>query len=107
MTSDAQVQETANSPRAASPAALASSALARIPVLVQVVLGGAKMAIADVSALSPGEIVRLDRRIGDPVDILVNGRLFGRADIAVLEGDEPRFAISVTEIVDGASETAI
>lgn len=87
-------------------AAQKTAAIGRIPVLVQVVLGGAKMALADVFALSPGEIVRLDRRIGDPVEILVNGRLFGRGEIAVMEGDEPRFAISVTEIVD-TGDTAV
>ena len=87
-------------------AARRSLALGRIPVHVQVILGCVTMSIADVSALGPGEIVRLDRKIGEPVDILVNGRLFGRGDIAVLEGDAPRFAISVTEIVEASNDTA-
>lgn len=92
----------------AAGALLRSAALGRIPVSVQVVLGGTTLPIASVSELAPGEIIRLDRKIGEAVEILVNGRPFGRGDIAVVEGDEPRFAISVTEIFESeAGDSAV
>ncbi len=82
-----------------------SPALRRIPVTVQIVLGAAKLSIAEVAALQKGGVVRLDRRIGEPVDVLVNGRAIGRGEIVVVEGDDARFAISITEILDDAQGT--
>ena len=79
-----------------------SPALRRIPVTVQIVLGAAKLSLAEVAALKKGGVVRLDRRIGEPVDVLVNGRAIGRGEIVVVEGDDARFAVSITEILDGA-----
>ena len=59
---------------------LGRSAIGRIPVAVQVVLGTARMAIQEMSELDRGAVVMLDRRVGDPVDILVNGKLIGRGE---------------------------
>ncbi len=46
----------------------------RIPVLVQVVLGSATMPVANLMKLGRGAIVPLDHRVGEPVDVMVNGR---------------------------------
>lgn len=79
-------------------------AVGRIPVQVQIVLGETTMAVADLVALGRGAVVALDRRIGEPVDIVVNGRVVARGDLRILEGEGERFGVAVTEIVgrDGA-----
>lgn len=81
-----------------------SLSLGRIPVEIQVVLGAVTMPIGQIAASGAGSVIRLDSRIGDPVDILVNGRLFGRGEIVVLEEGEPHFAVSLTEIVGDTRE---
>lgn len=70
----------------------------RIPVVVQVVLGSATMPVASLMKLGRGAIVALDHRIGEPVDVVVNGRLIARGEIVVLEDDNSRLGISLTEI---------
>ncbi len=70
-----------------------------IPVEVQIVLGAAQMPVAELMALQKGSTVALDRRIGEPVDIVVNGRKLARGEITVLESDPSRFGIRLTEIV--------
>jgi flagellar motor switch protein FliN/FliY len=70
----------------------------RIPVVVQVVLGSATMPVANLMKLGRGAIVALDHRIGEPVDVVVNGRLIARGEIVVLEEDNSRLGISLTEI---------
>jgi flagellar motor switch protein FliN/FliY len=70
----------------------------RIPVVVQVVLGSATMPVASLMKLGRGAIVALDHRIGEPVDVVVNGRLIARGEIVVLEEDNSRLGISLTEI---------
>lgn len=70
----------------------------RIPVNVQVVLGTATMPVASLMKLGRGAIVALDHRIGEPVDVVVNGRIVARGEVVVLEEDNSRFGVSLTEI---------
>ena len=73
-----------------------------IPVDVQIVLGSAEMPVSQLMALEKGSTVALDRRIGEPVDVVVNGRRIARGEITVLENDPSRFGIRLTEIIAGA-----
>ncbi len=75
----------------------------RIPVVVQVVLGSAVMPVASLMKLGRGAIVALDHRIGEPVEVVVNGRLIARGEIVVLEEDNSRLGISLTEITGPAA----
>lgn len=70
----------------------------RIPVTVQVVLGNATMPVASLMKLGRGAVVPLDHRIGEPVDVVVNGRIIARGEVVVLEEDNSRFGVSLTEI---------
>lgn len=84
-------------------AATANAALImEIPVEVQIVLGSAEMPVSELMALQKGSTVALNRRIGEPVDIVVNGRKLARGEITVLESDPSRFGIRLTEIVTPA-----
>jgi flagellar motor switch protein FliN/FliY len=76
----------------------------RIPVTLQVVLGSAMMPVSKLLKLGRGAIVALDHRVGEPVDVVVNGRVIARGEIVVVEDDNSRFGISLTEIV-GPSRT--
>lgn len=73
-----------------------------IPVEIQIVLGRAEMPVSELMALEKGSTVSLDRRIGEPVDVVVNGRRIARGEITVLEHDPSRFGIRLTEIVGAA-----
>jgi flagellar motor switch protein FliN/FliY len=75
----------------------------RIPVLMQVVLGSATMPVANLMKLGRGAIVPLDHRVGEPVDIVVNGRVIARGEVVVVEDDNSRFGVSLTEIVGPAT----
>ena len=70
-----------------------------IPVDVQIVLGTTEMPVSELMALQKGSTVALDRRYGDPVDVVVNGRKIARGEITVLESDSSRFGIRLTEII--------
>src|SRR5690606_41499748 len=71
----------------------------RIPVVMQVVLGSATMPVANLMKLGRGAIVPLDHRVGEPVDVVVNGRVIARGEAVVVEDDNSRFGVSLTEIV--------
>lgn len=88
----------------AEPAAPAGNAavIMDIPVDVQIVLGSAEMPVSDLMALQKGSTVALDRRVGEAVDVVVNGRRIARGEITVLESDPSRFGIRLTEIITAA-----
>ena len=71
----------------------------RIPVTVQIVLGSATMPVANLVKLGRGAVVPLDRRVGEPVDVVVNGRVVARGEVVVLDEDSTRFGISLTEVI--------
>lgn len=70
-----------------------------IPLEVTVELGRIRMLIKDVLDLASGSIVELDRVAGEPVDLLVNGRLVAKGEVVVIEDN---FGIRITEIVSPA-----
>lgn len=74
--------------------------LMRIPVTVKVVLGTASMPISELANLEPGALIPLDRKVGEAVDITVNGRVIARGEIVVLDEATSQFGIALTEIGD-------
>ena len=71
----------------------------RIPVVVQVVLGSANMPVSNLLKLGRGAVIPLDHRVGEPVDVVVNGRVVARGEVVVVEDDTSRFGVSLTEVV--------
>lgn len=89
-------------PRSAAPQGAGEPSIEtilRIPVNMQVVLGSATMPVANLMKLGRGQVVALDHRVGEPVDIVVNGRIIARGEVVVVDDDSSRFGVSLTEIV--------
>lgn len=76
----------------------------RIPVVLQVVVGSATLPVASLLKLGRGAVVPLDHRVGDPVDVVVNGRTIARGEVVVVEEDGARFGVSLTEICEPQQE---
>lgn len=75
------------------------AAVLDLPVTITAVLGEARLSVGAVAALAPGDVVELDRRVGDPVDLYVNDRLVARGDLALVDG---RVGVTITELVSAA-----
>jgi flagellar motor switch protein FliN/FliY len=67
-----------------------------VAVNVSAVLGKATMEVSDLLKLGRGAVVELDRKIGEAIDIYVNGRLIARGEVVLVED---RLGITMTEIV--------
>ncbi|MET0747804.1 MAG: flagellar motor switch protein FliN [Rhizobium sp.] len=70
-----------------------------IPIDVQIVLGSSRMQVSGLMNLTEGAIIALDKKIGEPVEITVNGRRIARGEITVLENDDTRFGVKLIEIL--------
>jgi flagellar motor switch protein FliN/FliY len=86
-------------PGAAPSAAPRYDAILGIPVTVQVVLGATTMPVASLMKLGRGAVVALDQKVGDPVNVVVNGRVIARGEVVVVDEDSARYGVSLTEIV--------
>ncbi|NQY81509.1 MAG: flagellar motor switch protein FliN [Alphaproteobacteria bacterium] len=67
-----------------------------IPIKVSAVLGNARLKVKDVMKMRKGDVVELDRAVGDAIDIWVNNRLVARGEVVVVE---ERLGITMTEII--------
>ena len=74
-------------------------AILAIPVTVQVVLGATTMPVASLMKLGRGAVIALDQKVGDPVNVVVNGRVIARGEVVVVDEDSARYGVSLTEIV--------
>ena len=78
-------------------------AILRIPVTVQVVLGSAVMPVSNLMKLRRGTVIPLDQRVGEPVEIVVNGRVVARGEVVVADEETSRFGVSLTELLAPAA----
>lgn len=67
-----------------------------VPLQVSVELGRTRKLIRDILELGPGSIVELDKLAGEPVDVLVSGKLIAKGEVVVIDEN---FGIRITDIV--------
>lgn len=67
-----------------------------IPVAVSVEIGRARMTVREFLRLAKGSVVELDKPVGDPLEVFVNGKLVARGEAVVVN---ERFGIRLTEVV--------
>lgn len=60
-------------------------------------IGKTRLTVQELLELAAGSVVELDRPVGSPADLLVNGQLFARGEVVVVDED---FALRITEIVE-------
>lgn len=75
---------------------LALTALQEVELDLRIELGRTELLIEEVLKLREGSVVPLDKLAGDPVDILVNGRLIARGEVLVLNDN---FCVRIAEIL--------
>jgi flagellar motor switch protein FliN len=77
----------------------AMDVLLDVPLEISVELGRARMVVRDVLDLGTGSIVEVDKAAGEPVDVMVNGRLVAKGEVVVIEDN---FGVRITEILNPA-----
>lgn len=67
-----------------------------IPLTVSVEIGRTRMLVKDLLQLGQGTVVELEKLAGEPMEILVNGRLIARGEAVVVND---KFGVKLTDIV--------
>jgi flagellar motor switch protein FliN/FliY len=67
-----------------------------IPLKVTVELGRTSVVIKDLLQLGQGSVLELDKLAGEPLEILVNGKLVAKGEVVVVN---EKFGIRLTDII--------
>lgn len=67
-----------------------------IPLSVSVELGRANIIIKELLQLGQGSVLELDKLAGEPLEVLVNGKLVARGEVVVVN---EKFGIRLTDII--------
>ena len=70
-----------------------------IPLKVTVELGRTQVVIKDLLQLGQGSVLELDKLAGEPLEILVNGKLVAKGEVVVVN---EKFGIRLTDIISPA-----
>jgi flagellar motor switch protein FliN/FliY len=65
-----------------------------MPIVIE--LGRAQMSLKRILELGPGAIVEMDRLAGEPVDILINGKVVARGEVVVVDEN---FGVRILSLV--------
>jgi flagellar motor switch protein FliN/FliY len=74
-----------------------------VQMALTVELGRTKKYVKEILSLGEGSIIELDKLAGEPVDLLVNGKLIARGEVVVIDEN---FGVRVTDIVGPAERMA-
>lgn len=81
-----------------------SHPLRNVPVEVMISVGRARPLVRDLLELGENAVLPLDKRIDDPVDLFVGGRLIARGQLEQVAGSESgQLAVRLTEVVSTGS----
>ena len=67
-----------------------------IPLHLSVRIGSTKLLIRDLLQLGQGSIVELDRLAGEPMEVLVNGKLVARGEAVVVN---EKLGVRLTDVI--------
>jgi flagellar motor switch protein FliN/FliY len=75
-----------------------------VQLAVTMRFGARRLLLREVLDLSPGAVVELDRRVQEPVDLLLDGKLIARGEVVVIDGN---YGLRVTDVSPMAVESGI
>ncbi|KAB3535872.1 flagellar motor switch phosphatase FliY [Alkaliphilus pronyensis] len=74
-----------------------------VPLNVTVELGRTVKRISEILEFGPGTIIELDKIVGEPLDILVNGQYVAKGEVVVIDEN---YGIRITDIVSSTKRFA-
>jgi flagellar motor switch protein FliN/FliY len=71
--------------------------IGEVPIEISVELGRTSKKISEILEYGPGSIIELDKLVGEPLDILANGKYIAKGEVVVIDDN---FGIRITEIIN-------
>lgn len=71
--------------------------LKSIPVRLTLEVDSVEIMLGELLELSPGQVLPLDKKVGAPLDVRVNGTLVAQAEVVVVDG---KYGLRLTEVLE-------
>jgi len=68
---------------------------------VTIELGRTRDTLENVLKMGEQSLVELDKQVGEPVDVLVNGKLFARGEVVTVNEN---FGVRITELITSVNQ---
>lgn len=68
----------------------------KIPVTVSVELGRAQISLKEVFELTEGSIIELERLVGEPLDLVVNGQTIAQGEVVAIDNN---YGLRITQVI--------
>ena len=93
MSNDAQSEQKAVDPEQAGDNL---AALQDVDLTFSFLLGRTRMTLDQLTEVGEQAVVELDSTVGEPIDVLVNGKLFARGEVVTID---EHFGVQLTDII--------
>jgi flagellar motor switch protein FliN/FliY len=70
-----------------------------LPVELAVQIGATQMTMGELLRLGPGSVIELTSKVGDPLEVLINGKKIGEGEAVVMKR---RFGIRMLSVLSRA-----
>jgi len=71
-----------------------------VPLTVTLEIASTEITLGELSQAQAGDVLPLDKAVGEPLDVKVNGVLFAKAEVVMLNG---RYGLKFVSSVQGAA----
>lgn len=75
---------------------VANDLFGKIPVNVSVELGRSKVSLKEIYELNEGSIIELERLVGEPLDLVVNGQVVANGEVVAIDNN---YGLRLTNII--------
>lgn len=86
-------------PQQPNPLGTLTARFGRVPMELRVEFGRTKRLISEVLSTKPGDIIKMDRRQGDPATLLVGDRALAEGDLVHITGTD-QMGFRVTRLLE-------
>lgn len=70
----------------------------KIPVTMKIVVGAVTLPVSELRALKTGHLLTLDRKVGEAVDVVVNGQILARGILVIADQSTSQLGVQLTEL---------
>lgn len=74
-----------------------------VPVKISAILGRTNLEISNLLDLDEGDVIELDRKVGEAIDLYVNNRLVARGEVVLVD---EKLGVTMTEIINNNKDAS-
>lgn len=79
-----------------------SLAFKKIPVTLTLEVDSVQVLLSDIMDLSTGDVLPMNKKVDEPLDVRVNGSLIGKAEIVIVDGN---YGLRLIDVIEETEET--